>query len=175
MPIKSLRMVPINRNSIDTEYPPIMLNLQIDGQLMNMLLDTGATVSVLNESDLKRLKIKGELLPSDVRLRAYGNEIITPIGKVLVRVRHTKEESQPIDLYIVKGKFPALFGRPWLHYVELYWQIVRKLICHKTINQTTIIDEKGEFMKKCSQLFSNNLGENEGIPSQDRHEGRCKT
>ena len=44
-----------------------------------------------------------------------------PLERYQPEVRHTTEELQPIDLYLEKGKFPVLFGRPWLHHVELDW------------------------------------------------------
>ena len=71
-----------------------------------------------------------------------------------------------MDLYVVKGEFPLLFGCPWLHPVELDWQIIKKLICLKTINQTTVIDTKGEFISKYAQLFSDDLGKMKGFQAK---------
>ena len=162
LPIKTLALACVNRSSLSDSHPPIILTMKINGKPMEMELDTGATVSVINETDYNQLDISSKLQPTDIRLRAYGDEIITPIGKVSVEVSHTNDKAELVDLYVVQGHHQALIGRPWLRSVKLDWEIIRNKMCPKPMNQLNEFSVENNF----PDLFSEGLGKMKGVQAK---------
>ena len=63
----------------------ITVNLQIEGQSHNMELDTGASISILSETDYWKY-FKHKLLKSgNVVLKTYTNETVSVLGEIFMK------------------------------------------------------------------------------------------
>ena len=86
-----------------------------------MELDTGAAVSVINESTYKSiLTQRPPVAKSDVKLHMYSGEQLTVLGELQVTVYHN-EQTVTLSLIVVQGSGPNLFGRNWLEQIKLNW------------------------------------------------------
>ena len=56
-----------------------------------------------------------------IPLRSYSGEKIPVLGKVSVPVKYDNQE-KVLDLFVVEGNLPALFGRDWLNRIKLDWK-----------------------------------------------------
>ena len=70
------------------------------------------------------------------------------IGETTVNVWYKEQEAE-LDLIIVKGRGPALFGRNWLNHLVFNW----KEILHMSMDNRV-----EHLVKKYSKVFSNRLG-----------------
>ena len=131
---------------------PYHVNVSVNGVHIQMALDTGAALTVINEATYNRIRQESDkpcpLQPSEKKLKSYmghptkvearygGGEIILPV-------------------YIVGGGGPNLMGRDWL--------------CHFEVDLTTVnlIEPDGKLqmtLEKYSDVFSDELGCVNGPP-----------
>ena len=83
----------------------------INGTKVNMIFDTGAEISLINEDTLKKVAANKdvEILKTKRRLRAYGGAPIDVIGEVMVNVKDGNGEANAI-LMVVNGQDSCIFG-----------------------------------------------------------------
>ena len=95
-------------------HPPINIVPNIDGQDVSMELDTGAAISVINESTYKTVLAQQPLLQkSNVKLHTYSGEQLSVFGELQVTVYYN-EQKVSLPLIVLQGSGPNLFGRNWL-------------------------------------------------------------
>ena len=118
----------------------IWVKPKVNGHTLKIELDTGSAISTLS---LERYK---EAFPNTTTiLKTYSGEKITPKGKLLVRMEHNNLVKD-LTLYVVEIQGPALFGRDWLHQIQLDW----KSICSISKEQST-----QDTQKKLERLIDN--------------------
>ena len=61
--------------------------------------------------------------PVAVILRNYSGEEIPVVGKITVPVKYENQE-HILDLIVVEGNLPALFGRDWFSRIRVDWKNV---------------------------------------------------
>ena len=99
--------------------PPIKVPVSIEGTTVCMELDTGASVSLVSESQYKQLWPGRSLDPSDINLQTYSKEPLVVMGSFDVEVVYdNKKVTLPL---VVQGNGPLLFGRNWLNAIKLNW------------------------------------------------------
>ena len=99
---------------------PIMVTLSVEGKDLQMEVDTGAAVSLVPFEIYQQLCPEKELLLSSLELRTYSGEQIKPVGCQEVQVRYG-DQSATVNLIVVEGKGPNLFGRDWLQVFKVDW------------------------------------------------------
>ena len=129
---------------------PIKVEVQCGANLLEMEIDTGAAVSIISQSEYQSKLTQFPLHDSDVVLKTYTSEMLEVIGETNVKVWYKEQEAE-LDLIIVKGRGPALFGRNWLNHLVLNW----KEILHMHMSMDSRVEHQ---VKKCSKVFSNHLG-----------------
>jgi len=67
---------------------------------------------------------------TDVTLRSYSGEKVHNLGKISVPVKYSSNDEKILDLVVVQGKRPALFGRDWLSQIRLDWESIFKVTEH---------------------------------------------
>lgn len=72
-----------------------------------------------------------------VILRNYSGEKIPVVGKITVSVKYENQE-HILDLIIVEGNLPALFGRDWLSRIRVDWKNVFKVKVEVTKNEILV-------------------------------------
>ena len=86
-----------------------------------MELNTGSAISTLPLETYKETFPNTPLIDTTAILKTYSWEEITPEGKLLVRVEYNNQVKD-LTLHVVKTQGPALFGRDWLHKIQLDWK-----------------------------------------------------
>ena len=100
--------------------PPIKLSVNINGQMVQMEMDTGMGRSILNMDTFKKIK-NASLRPSDVVLRTYTGEVIPVAGNASVQVNYEKQ-LQELSVLVVNTSGPNTFDGDWLTSLKLNWQ-----------------------------------------------------
>ena len=101
----------------------IWLTPSVNGHSLKMELDTGSAISTLPLQKYKEMFPDTPLVGNNAILKTFLGEKITPNGKLLVRVQHNNQVKNS-TLYVVKTQGPALFGRDWLHQIQLNWKVI---------------------------------------------------
>ena len=52
------------------------------------------------------------------------------MGKISVPVKYSSNDEKVLDLVVIQGKHPALFGRDWLSQIRLDWESIFKVTEH---------------------------------------------
>ena len=89
-----------------------------------MEVDTGASLSLINEDTLRSLgKDRSSLQKAAVHLRTYTKEEVPTLGSCLVTVQYG-EQTKELSVTVVLGSGPNLCGRDWLAQLQLDWKII---------------------------------------------------
>ena len=97
--------------------------MSINGKPLQMEVDTGEAVSVISSVVKNQLFPDVPLAPPSVVLRTYTGEAMALQGEMTVQVSY-KDQQQTLDLMVVDGNGPNLFGRDWLQHFRLDWKTI---------------------------------------------------
>ncbi|KAL1475658.1 hypothetical protein MTO96_037130 [Rhipicephalus appendiculatus] len=92
---------------------PFRVEVSVNGILLQMELDTGASVSVVSEDTFRRKFQSARLEPSTVLLKSYSGKLTPVKGALAVSVRFGSHQCDDL-LYVVSGRCPSLMGRGWM-------------------------------------------------------------
>ena len=95
---------------------PIMVSVWLNGQKLEMEVDTGAAFSVISEANRQAVFPNQTLHPSDLVLKAYTDKYMKVKGTLNMRVTYG-DQKQKLVLVVVEGNGPSLLGRNWLKYL----------------------------------------------------------
>uniref|UniRef100_H3A251 Gypsy retrotransposon integrase-like protein 1 n=1 Tax=Latimeria chalumnae TaxID=7897 RepID=H3A251_LATCH len=98
---------------------------ELNGNPVVMKLDTGASVTVVNEETYRSLRL-GPLKKTGVHLRTYTGEQIPVIGTVDTRASYRGRE-KVLPMLVVKGHGPSLLSCDWLQELSLDWREILKV------------------------------------------------
>ena len=135
-----------------TSSKPIPVELEVNGQNLTMELDTGAAVSLNSTATKDEMFPDLPLVTTPNVLTTYTGEKMAVAGKVKVEVRYG-DNIHHLQLYVVDGEGPSLFGRDWLHEIRLDW---------KALGVSTVRRNKGKMealLEKYSGVFEEGLGQ----------------
>ena len=129
----------------------IWVTPKVNGHTLKMELDTGSAISTLPLETYKETFPNTPLVETTAILKTYSGEKITPEGKLLVRVEHNKQVKD-LTLYVVKTEGPALFGRDWLHQIQLDWKRIYAISKEQPTQDTQkklekLIDDYSEVLR----------------------------
>ena len=103
-----------------TRNDPIHVNVNIGNKTITMEVDTGAALTVISEKIFHEHFSGLSVKPTNLRLKTYTKEIITPVGSVEMMVEY-KNQQHTLPLIVVPGNSPTLLGRNWLKFLRLDW------------------------------------------------------
>ena len=106
--------------------PLIRVKVKMDDCLVNMEVDTGASISLMSESTFRGLWPRRGLHPTQVRLRSYSKQLIPIVGCCHVNVDYNGQTAE-MPLVIVEGSGPTLLGRDWLSHIRVDWKQIHHL------------------------------------------------
>ena len=109
--------------------PPMRVELTVNGAVLTMEVDTGASVSLISEHTYRTTWTAAKrppLQPSDTRLYTYSGELIEVLGAITVTVCY-KQQTKQLSLLVVPTDGPALFGRDWLQAIVLDWKQLNRV------------------------------------------------
>ena len=111
------------RNSMPHPFKITVL-LNFSGAPLAMELDTGAASSIISLATYQRLwpdKEAPPLLKSSKRLCTYTNQPLVVKGRINITVQYQAQTAE-LELMVVAGEGPRLFGRDWLEVIRLDWE-----------------------------------------------------
>lgn len=151
----------VNINSVrkNTGCKEIEIPVKINGQLIVMELDTGASVSLMSEAKKNELIPQVPMIKPDVKLKTFTGEQVPVLGKCLVDVEYLGQLKK-LPLYVVSGNGPELFGRDWLSSIRVDLQGIHKVQTYDPKLQA-ILD-------RFPELFNGGLGKAKGIKAELR-------
>ncbi|XP_073977824.1 uncharacterized protein [Rhodnius prolixus] len=120
---------------------PMVVEVEVSGQKLQMKLDTGAGVSVIPEKVyLERLGFL-KLHPSNIRLRANNQQIVVPLGEIYTEVSWLGRTSK-CRLLIAPTGTRSLVGRDWLqkfcpHWVTSFRPPMKQVNAAEPVQQTS--------------------------------------
>ena len=136
---------------------PVMVNVMVSGQQMEMELDTGASVTLMSEESFKRIRRSGVTLhESKVKLYSYTGNQIKVVGCADVRVEHNGQVAD-LPLIVTKGTGPSLLGRNWLATLKLDWKQIFGVNSVRTLE---------EVLKEFKEVFQDELGMLKGVTAK---------
>ena len=127
--------------------PPYKVQVLVDGCEVPMLIDTGASRSIISESMFRSIWPKRKLVASNVKLSTYSKEPLPVVGAMNVNVEYSGQ-THKLVLLVVKGSGPTLFGRDWMHVIRLDWQQIN---CASSLGLQ-------ELLNKHADVFQDGLG-----------------
>ena len=95
---------------------PIKVTMQVHNEELLMEVDTGVSCSVICEETYNKLWNSNapKLNATDIKLYKFTGETIKILGYIRVDVKY-QEQQEKLNLIVVEGAGPALFGQDWLH------------------------------------------------------------
>lgn len=139
---------------------PYKVQLSVNGQTLEMEIDTGASLSVISEKTYINLVSKNRAPPlekSGTVLRTYTGEEVKPKGSCTVDVCY-KGGKYSLPLLVVKEEGPALLGRNWLEEIKINWPRIKQLTSHDKRLE--------EILQKHAPLFGEGLGALQGTKAR---------
>ena len=130
----------------------------INGKQLTMELDTGAGVSVISQADYQKHFSNLSLKDTDLKLKSYSGEEIHINGLINCDVT-LDGQSKQLNLYVVQGGEKPLFGREWIHELELDTAAINKLKCQP-------LQQVEHLKAKYKDIFSPELGKLKGIKAK---------
>lgn len=109
--INTLSEISADINKISTKP---LLKLKINDRIFLMEIDSGACVSVCSKAALEQAGVRFTIRDCNTRLNVANGQKIDVLGKARVCVCLNGVTRSDLELYIVDGEFPALFGRSWI-------------------------------------------------------------
>lgn len=101
--------------------PQIMIEIDINGQVLELKLDTRAAYLMVSEKTYHDHWPNAALTPSQIRLCSYSGERIEVVGSLDACVQY-KQKQAKLQLLVVTGSSPSLLGRNWLRSLKLDWR-----------------------------------------------------
>lgn len=117
--------------------------------ILEMELDTGAAVSLISRELYNARLAHKPLCTTDVILKTYTGELVSPLGVIEVKVKMNKQKVK-LPLYVVEGTAPPLFGREWLKKIRLNWREIKSV--RKNTLETVLARYKNVFRKELGLL-----------------------
>ena len=156
---------------------PYKVQLSVNGQTLEMEIDTRASLSVISEKTYNNLVSKNRAPPlekSGTVLRTYPGEEVKPKGSCTVDVCYEggkifkKKIFKNLNLYrtgkyslpllVVKEEGPALLGRNRLEEIKINWPRIKQLTSHDK--------RRKEILQKHAPLFGEGLGTLQGTKAR---------
>ena len=88
-----------------------------------MIIDTGATKTIINEQTYNKLKEDLPLNSSSAVLTTYTGQTIPVLKELQVPVIYEKQKNH-LPALVVRSKGPNLFGRNWMEAIKLNWNSI---------------------------------------------------
>ncbi|KAJ8914646.1 hypothetical protein NQ315_015385, partial [Exocentrus adspersus] len=122
--------------------------IEIDNKNFSMEIDTGASISAVNQNFYQKHFRKYTLKKDSLMLRSYNNSVFKPEGYFVVRVRYGDEEKL-IKFYVVEDGAASILGRNWLDAFNVGLSMVNRLSVESRVD---------EVVKRFPEVFSNKIG-----------------
>lgn len=100
---------------------PLVISLEISGHMIQMEVNTGASISLISEQQYKQLWNAPTLEKSSVNLQIYTGVTLLILASINVTATYNHQTNMLL-LFVIKGDVPNLMGCDWLAKFQLDWQ-----------------------------------------------------
>ena len=135
----------------------IEIQTRLNGKTLNMVLDTGACVSVISLKLYRDLFDNIPLRKSTIKLRAFNGQPLKVEGAIDVVVEYDNQRAK-LPLYVLKVAGPALFGRNWLRHIKLNWHHISSITL-----ENKNYEAKLQALIQNTSIFHESLGTVKGV------------
>ncbi|XP_042147460.1 uncharacterized protein K02A2.6-like [Ixodes scapularis] len=141
------------------EEPAIRVVVEVNGNPLEMEVDSGAVCSVINERTMRQLRLsKHKLQPCELRLRTYNQQELKVLGSVMVQVTY-KGRQKRLRLVVIKGAGVGLLGRDWFKALGIELRVNQ--LEEATNNQSP---SSAAVLSRHADVFQPGLGKSKGPP-----------
>ena len=138
---------------------PYTITVDLNNEPVCMEIDTGASVTVINEKTYQQSKVGLKALENvKVKLQTYTGEKIPVVGSVWIPVKY-KGQQRDLQAVVIKGDRPNLLGRNWLKELKMDWEE----ICHLDLKGMPAVKS---ILSAHSAVFQEGLGTLKGIKAR---------
>lgn len=144
--------------SLKTNVTDILkVNLMLDGQNVDMEVDSGAVRTVMHEKDFKKLFSNLVLEPVNFKLRVLTGQKAEILGQVFIHVIYLKRMFY-LPLVILKSDtlFIPLLGRNWLNILNVNWynNVLDSSVVVNKLNDIECLNKEVESSNVSQKLVS---------------------
>ncbi len=149
-----------------TKVQPYTVDMQIDGHKVKLEIDTGCSLTVLNEETFKELRKSGKstkIKQTGIKLETYTGQPIEVKGTSQVTVEY-QEQKKTLPVVVVAGNGPNLLGRGWLAELKLSWDQIKHE--RHVLQIQTGDDSLQKMLVRHSDVFKEELGTLRGLQAK---------
>ena len=128
----------------------IKVNITVAGQESELIVGTGATITVTPRETYEKQLSHVKLQSSNVKLQSYCGQTLSVRGEAVVPVRYGDQEIRGRVVVVNAANKPAVLGRNWLSQLKLDWASLFSL---------NVLDPLHEF----PELFKKGMGKLKGV------------
>ncbi|XP_064476854.1 uncharacterized protein K02A2.6-like [Ornithodoros turicata] len=144
---------------ITAEEPAVRVSVEVNGQPLEMEVDSGAVCLMVNERTFRRLRLsKHKLQLCELRLRTYSQQELRVLGSATVNACY-KGRQERLRVVVVKGAGVSLLGRDWFKALGIEVKIHRLDAGVKNLGSSTT-----PVLRKYAKVFQPGLGKSKGPP-----------
>ena len=128
-----------------------MVTITVNNSSLHMEVDTGAATSIIS-AEIYHHTLSGApaLQPTTKNLRTYTGEQLNILGVLHITVKY-QSQTADLELTVVGGSGPSLFGRDWLQKITLDWHNINSV---KGGDSTTLT----KMLQKHESVYKDELG-----------------
>lgn len=124
---------------------PWYYKVNIDGYYLNMLVDTGSSISAISKKMFNNIFNNKSIFPTNKILTVYSGQKIKPVGKMFVNIAN-KSDCFQAELFVIdNGNCPPILGRQWMSKLG----ISMPFVCNINMNKSD------DILLKIAQKFNN--------------------
>ena len=163
MPPTDLDSLRLNEITANTDRETIWVRLDIEHQNIEMELDTGSALTIVNEQDYQRHWPHLPLKRANLTLRTYTGQKVYPKGKIRVTVTYRKKSYPDMYVYVLPKGGAPLLGREWMRKLQLDWRSIQALTPGETEGTTSSPTRLADILAESADVFQDGLGLLKGI------------
>ena len=134
-------------------------------------IDTGSGITLISEREYCTHFQNLPLTGTNIKVRAYANEPLKVLGKLIIDVSYENKSYNRLPLYIIKGGGVNLLGRNWMALMRQNWEnIFEQFQEHnpykEKVNCVNIQKELETVTNKYPNVFSEKLGTIKGAQAK---------
>ena len=130
------------------------------GKPVAMIIDTGATKTIINEQRYNKLEEDLPLLnPFSAVLTTYTGQTIPVLRELQVPVIYEKQKTH-LPALVVRSKGPNLFGHNWMEAIKLNWDSIF------IVNPGKVHSQLKKVLDAHKEVFAEDLGTLKGTKAK---------
>ena len=130
------------------------------GKPVAMIIDTGATKTIINEQRYNKLEEDLPLLnPFSAVLTTYTGQTIPVLRELQVPVIYEKQKTH-LPALVVRSKGPNLFGHNWMEAIKLNWDSIF------IVNPEKVHSQLKKVLDAHKEVFAEDLGTLKGTKAK---------